>query len=272
MNISKLILAFATIFFVSSFAAKPLAASSGNIVRNPDIAPIYTGGPIAMHHFIATTLRYPADAFERRAQGLVVYAFVVEKDGTLSDFRIIRTADPALDAEALRILQAMPPWQPARHNGEVVRAEASVPMFFSINPNATSNVQGGGQQHNFARTDLDLINNNTIFTIVDRMPEFATGRADLANFISRVLRYPRQALEDGIEGRVLCSFIVSCDGSISNIEVVNSDNELLNEEAIRVISVMPRWTPGERNGERVHVRMLLPIDFVIDEEPIPTGF
>ena len=260
MNINKLILTFAVIFLAGIFMTEQSVAQ--NIVANPERPPMFMGGPDAMNAFISGTMRFPDDAFERRAQGLVVYTFVVETDGTISNIRPVRLADPALDAEALRIIQAMPLWQPAEHRGRSVRAEVTVPMFFTINPYATRNVPVQQQQTNYARTDLSIMENYAVFTIVDRMPQFATGGNALATFIARHICYPREALAAGIEGRVLCSFIVAPDGSVSNIEIVDGIPEL-NAEAIRVLSLMPNWRPGSRNGVPVHVRVLQAVYFVI---------
>jgi TonB family protein len=270
MNIRKLILIFATIFIAGNFALAqenlPLATHN-NIIKDPEIPPIFSGGTGEMNIFIVNTLKYPQQAIDEDIQGLVVYTFVVEKDGTLSGFDIIHRTHPLLDAEALRILEAMPPWRPARNNGQIVRSSSFVPMYFRYNPNA---VAGGGPAYDMTKRNADVFN-QPIYTIVDRMPEFATGTADMADFIGRVLRYPRTALQEGIEGRVLTAFIVGCNGAISNIEVVSPELPELHEEAIRLVSVMPRWTPGVRAGQAVNVRVLLPIDFVIDEAPIPTG-
>lgn len=121
----------------------------------------------------------------------------------------------------------------------------------------------------YAKTDRSVFENNDIYTIVDKMPYYETGEEGLANFISHNIRYPREALQAGIEGRILCSFIVAADGTVSNIEVVEGFHSSLNDEAIRVLGLMPRWIPGENGGEKVNVKCLLPIDFTIDEEPIP---
>lgn len=250
-------------------------SSSDKVITDPDIIPMYTGGTAEMHRFIANTLSYPADAVARDAQGLVVYTFVVEKDGTLSGFNIIHRADSLLNKEALRILQSMPPWRPARHKGEIVRAETYVPMYFKLNKNArmvsktTGNPSSSATAKAYAKTDADIIESSDIYTIVDKMPQYETGDQGLGKFISHNIRYPREALRDGIEGRILCSFIVSANGSISNIEVVEGLNPLLNDEAIRVLGLMPKWMPGENGGEKVNVKCLLPIDFKIDEDPIP---
>ena len=229
-----------------------------------------------MHRFISNTLSYPADAADREIQGLVVYTFVVEKDGTLSNFNIIHRADPLLDAEALRILQLMPPWRPARHKGEIVRAESYVPMYFKLNKQARraparTRPSESATARAYAKTDLEIIEQNEILTIVDQMPRYVYGEQGLAEFIAHNIRYPKEARQQGIEGRILCSFIVGSDGSISNIEVVEGLHTQLDNEAIRVLGLMPRWVPGENDGEKVNVKCLLPIDFTIDEEPIPAG-
>lgn len=225
-----------------------------------------------MNNFISSMLSYPEEAREREAQGLVVYTFVVEKDGTLSNFTIIHRADPLLNEEALRILQAMPPWRPARHQGEIVRAETYVPMYFKLNKDAVSHQ---GQRtvapgtNVYAKTDRDLLENSEIYTIVDKMPSYTYGEEELYKFILHNMRYPVKAKQEGIQGKILCSFVVGMDGAISNIEVVEGLDPELDKEAIRVLGLMPRWIPGENKGVKVNVKCLLPVDFKIDEDLIP---
>jgi protein TonB len=265
------IVCFTSLSTIDAIAQNVPVSQSDKIVENPDIVPMFTGGTAEMHRFISNTLSYPADAAERNAQGLVVYTFVVEKDGSLSNFNIIHRADPLLNEEALRILKNMPPWRPARHNGEIVRSETYVPMYFKLNKNVqySTRTSSSATARAYAKTDQSILQNSEIYTIVDKMPVYEYGEKELANFISYNMRYPKEALQQGIEGRILCSFIVGKDGSISNIEVVSGSNEALNNEAIRVLGLMPKWTPGENNGEKVNVKCLLPIDFTIDEQPIP---
>lgn len=280
MNLRKHLFVLAMFFLVGNFVAKqfvalaqdPPVSSSDRVFEKPDVIPMFTGGTAAMHNFIASTLSYPADARERDAQGLVVYTFVVEKDGSLSNFNIIHRADPLLNDEALRILQAMPPWRPARHNGEIVRSETYVPMYFRLNKNAAAaagNRAAAPGTNVYAKTDLDLIENSDMYTIVDKMPQYSYGEDGLAKFISHNIRYPIKAKQDGIQGRILCSFVVGSDGSISNIEVVEGLDPALDYEAVRVLGLMSKWIPGENKGEKVNVKCLLPIDFTIDEDPIP---
>lgn len=280
MSARKCIFLLVTAFLVFQVIAKQSVvlaqeapvSKSNHVHEDPDVVPMFTGGTAAMNNFISSTLSYPEEAREREAQGLVVYTFVVEKDGTLSNFNIIHRADPLLNEEALRILQAMPPWRPARHKGEIVRAETYVPMYFKLNKGAAPHQGQRAAEPGtnvYAKTDRDILENSEIYTIVDKMPRYAYGEEGLAKFISHNVRYPVKAKQEGIQGRILCSFIVGTDGTISNIEVMEGLDPELDNEAIRVLGVMPRWIPGENKGIKVNVKCLLPIDFKIDEEPIP---
>lgn len=119
-----------------------------------------------------------------------------------------------------------------------------------------------GQQPTPAASEDD-----TPFLIVDEMPLFQ-GK-DLNTFRSWLqsqIRYPAEALKRGIEGRVVLSFIVERDGSVSTIQLLQSPDRILSEEARRVVSSSPKWTPGRQNGHLVRVRYMLPVDFSIPKK------
>ena len=100
------------------------------------------------------------------------------------------------------------------------------------------------------------------YDYVDVRPQFPGGERGLINFINDTREYPYDAYVNRIQGRVLCSFIVHPDGKISHIEVLRgAADETLNEEALRVISLMPRWSPGKLGNAKVYVRCVLPIPF-----------
>lgn len=114
-----------------------------------------------------------------------------------------------------------------------------------------------GQQPTPAASEDD-----TPFLVAEEMPLFQ-GK-DLNTFRSWLqsqIRYPAEALKRGIEGRVVLSFIVERDGSVSTIELLQSPDRILSEEARRVVSSSPKWTPGRQNGHLVRVRYMLPVDF-----------
>lgn len=239
--------------------------AKGKIIEIPDIDPMYPGGSQEMLRFISTSLRYPREAAENDKQGLVVYNFVVNLDGSLSDFEIMHRAHPLLDAEALRIIKSMPAWRPAVYKGQNVRARHYVPMYFKLNKNGYRTTSSTTAQQ---RKVMPLDENEEIFTIVDEMPQFPTGEEGLGKFISEYIKYPSRAKDEGIQGRILCSFIIRKDGAVSNLEVINGLDNDLDNEALRVLSMMPKWMPGKNDNKVVSVKCILPIDFTLEEDSI----
>ena len=94
--------------------------------------------------------------------------------------------------------------------------------------------------------------------VVEQAPTF---NGDLKAFLSQNVKYPKKAMENGVQGRVLVSFIVETNGSISNVKVVRSVDPELDAEALRVVKKMPKWIPGMQKGKAVRVRFTLPISF-----------
>ncbi len=100
-----------------------------------------------------------------------------------------------------------------------------------------------------------------IFDVVEQQPEFPGGQAALLQWISENIRYPQIAEENGIQGRVICTFVVEPDGSITNVQAVRKVDPSLDKEAIRVLKKMPRWNPGKQNGTAVRVKYTVPVMF-----------
>ena len=102
------------------------------------------------------------------------------------------------------------------------------------------------------------------FMVVEKMPEFPGGTAALMNYLQKNIKYPTVCRENNIQGRVLIQFIVNRDGSIVEPEVVKSVNPYLDKEALRVISGMPKWSPGEQRGKPVRVKFTVPVNFKLN--------
>ena len=112
----------------------------------------------------------------------------------------------------------------------------------------------------FAQTDAD--EEEQVYNVVETMPEYPGGNDAMLRFINnQTKRYP-VASNPNTRGRVVCQFIVEKDGTLSNVEVIRSAGEpLLKSEAVRIIESMPRWTPGQHDGQPVRVLYTLPINF-----------
>ena len=103
--------------------------------------------------------------------------------------------------------------------------------------------------------------NDMVFDVVEVMPQFPGGQIAMLQYLMKNMKYPEQAMKEGIQGRVAVSFIVEKDGSISDVKPVLSVHPLLNKEAVRVVKSMPKWSPGKHNGKPVRVRFNLPVMF-----------
>ena len=102
---------------------------------------------------------------------------------------------------------------------------------------------------------------NKVFDVVEQMPSFPGGMAALMAYLQKAIKYPPVAEENGIQGRVVCTFVVERDGSVTDVRVAKSVDPSLDKEAVRVVSAMPRWIPGKQNGQSVRVKYTLPVTF-----------
>ena len=110
----------------------------GDVFDVVEEMPQYPGGPQALFKFLGENVHYPEEAEKAGIQGRVIATFVVEKDGSISQPTVVKSVDPLLDAEAIRVISAMPNWKPGRQNGKVVRVKYTVPLSF--------NLDGGGEE------------------------------------------------------------------------------------------------------------------------------
>ena len=108
----------------------------------------------------------------------------------------------------------------------------------------------------------EQVADDAVYLQVEQMPEFPGGQAALFKYLSENVKYPATAQNNGTQGRVICSMVVDKDGTVTNVEVARSAGDAsLDEEAVRVIQSMPRWTPGKKSGTPVRVKYTIPITF-----------
>lgn len=103
--------------------------------------------------------------------------------------------------------------------------------------------------------------NDMVFDVVEVMPQYPGGQIAMLKYLMENIKYPEQAMKEGIQGRVTVRFIVEKDGSISDVKPILSVHPLLNKEAVRVVESMPKWSPGKQNGKPVRVRFNVPVMF-----------
>lgn len=115
-----------------------------------------------------------------------------------------------------------------------------------------------------AQVKNETTTSENVFDVVEDMPQYPDGMQGMMKFLIENISYPKDAQEKKISGRVLVTFVVEKDGSISNVETVKSVFPSLDDEAVRVVKSMPNWKPGKQNGKVVRVKYTLPISFSLD--------
>ena len=100
-----------------------------------------------------------------------------------------------------------------------------------------------------------------VYDVVEQQPEFPGGTSGLAKWLGDNIKYPAEAAKQGIEGRVIVQFVVGIDGTVSNVKLMRPVNPLLDQEALRVVTAMPKWTPGKQDGKPVAVKYTIPVTF-----------
>ena len=112
---------------------------------------------------------------------------------------------------------------------------------------------------------INKVDNDTIYNVVEVAPEFPGGMDKMAKYLSENIKYPEEAKEKGISGRVFISFVIEKDGSVTEVKVMRSVNPIVDNEAVRVVKAMPKWKPGLMKGKPVRVSYVLPINFKLDD-------
>jgi protein TonB len=111
--------------------------------------------------------------------------------------------------------------------------------------------------------DEEEVEEAEIFTVVESMPTFPGGMGALMKYLAENIKYPPLAKESGIQGRVFINFVVEPDGRISNVKVLRGIGGGCDEEAVRVVKSMPKWSPGKQRGKPVRVSYNLPVKFTL---------
>lgn len=204
--------------------------------------PSFPGGDAELLKYIATNIKYPKESQDNGEQGRVICSFIVGRDGSVNNPEVLRGVTPLLNEEAVRVINTMPRWNPGMQRGRAVAVKYTVPITFRL------------------KSPVEEAKEETL-TVVDVMPQYPGGDRELLKFIAQSIKYPTDAQEAGVQGRVICSFVVDKKGNIVEPKIIRGIDPSLDAEALRVIGMMPRWTPGRQDGKAVRVLYTVPITF-----------
>jgi TonB family protein len=194
---------------------------------------------------------FPERAFTIRSEGMKSPLFVI--DGVVTDITLNKI-DPAT-IESVIVIKGEAALnmygEKARDGAIIIKTRKDIysrrikkPVYIEV-----------------SKTPKEQVDISIPLVLVGDMPEFPGGSEALLNWIAKNIRYPEEALKQKAEGKVTVRFVVTSEGKIGNIDVIKSDNQIFNEEAMRVVSSMPNWKPGRQNGKKVDVYSTVPVEF-----------
>jgi len=204
--------------------------------------------------FIYQNVKYPKEAREAGIEGMAVVQFIVEKDGSIADAKIVRSIGGGCDEEVLKVVYMMPNWIPGKQAGEPVRVQFNLPVKFKLDPKAASDKK-------------KVADSKPLFApCEDAENQVKCANGKMFDFIIDNLKYPKAAKEAGVEGMVVVKFKIAEDGAVQEAKVVKGIGGGCDEEALRVVNLMPNWVPATQDGKRVATELTLPFKFALPKD------
>lgn len=234
---------------VVGFAAKRDSVP-GEVFKVVEKMPEYPSGSLELLKFLAQNIRYPETAKKENIQGMVVVQFIIGKDGSIIDPHVVHGIGGGANEEALRVVKMMPKWKPGTQKGQAVNVQFNLPIRFMLEGEVVEKKEASKE----------------VFKVVEQMPSYPGGPADLLKFLATNINYPKVAKDNGVEGMVVVQYVIEKDGSISNAKVVKGIGAGCDEEALRVVNAMPNWIAGKQRGQAVAVQFNLPIRFKLEDK------
>lgn len=195
--------------------------------------------------------------------GRMIASFTVDVDGSLKNIKLIQMIDVDSGVELIRVLNKCPKWTPAKRGGKPISIEINYPMVFNFDQQTKEppKIKNIGTQSPISKQPVESkfdVQQDEIYTTagLEVRPEFPGGIQEFYNFIGANYKTPNTA---GLAGKVYVSFVIEKDGSVTDIKVLRDIGHGTGREAVRVLSMCPKWIPGEQNGKKVRVLYSLPI-------------
>ncbi|HZK61637.1 MAG TPA: energy transducer TonB, partial [Anaerovoracaceae bacterium] len=198
--------------------------------------------------WVVSQAKYPDEARAKNLEGWVTVNFTIELDGSVSNVVSSGLVDPILSNEIVRVIQSSPKWEAPENPAVDEPFSFGITLKFKL---------------------PDKIINDAPFVMVEEMPQYPGGDAELLNFIKSNTKYPESAKAEKIQGRVIVRFVVNTDGKTEGLSVLKGVHPLLDAEAVRVISMLSGFRPGMQGGKPVNVWYMVPVTFTLSApEPL----
>src|ERR1035437_2977689 len=220
--------------------------------------PEFKGGEKALIKFMNVNIHYPLIAQKAGVEGTVIVRFVVNIHGNISNVKLKKGIGSGCDEEAVRVVKAMPAWNPGRNNGKVIPVMINIPIEFQLSKKTIQEETIDILDH---PTGLLKDDKNLPLSYVEQKPQFKGGKVAMLKFLKNKMYCPIAAKNSGFQGTVIVQFVVGETGKISRVKTLHGFDNACDEEAMRLVKSMPNWIPGRMNGQAVPSIFQIPIKF-----------
>ncbi|MDY0102236.1 MAG: M56 family metallopeptidase [Lentimicrobium sp.] len=256
---AKFMLPFSVRFTLSGDARSELPDGQdeeNGIYTVVEEVPRFKGGDGARIEYLSNAITYPEKAKKDKVEGTVYVTFVIEKDGAISNVRVLRGIGSGCDEVAVKAVTEMPVWEPGKHRGQPVRVQFTMPLKFTLNSKKEDSPEHWG----------GINSRDEVFTVVENAPEFPGGDDARSAYLAKAVVYPEAAKKNGIQGTVYVTFVIEKDGKVSGAKVLRGIGGGCDESAVNAVNSMPDWKPGTQRGEPVRVQFTMPVKFSLEKK------
>ncbi len=242
-----------------------------------------------MLEFVYSNLKYPSKARDAGVEGMCVVQFVIEKDGAVTEAKIVRDIGADCGVETKKVINNFPIWIPGKQKGKTVRVMYTLPVKFKLEGDTKkqedAKIVAFGEANQKIKEENLIIDKKTekkedIFKVVQEMPRFSgcedmegtakekeeCAKGKMLEYIYTNIRYPIEAKTKGIDGMSVISLVIEKDGAVTNVGTLRDPGLGTGAEAARIVRGMPKWIPGKQNGKTVRVQYTLPVKFKLEKE------
>lgn len=237
------------------------------------IQPENNGGWNKFYNYLSRTVKYPKLAYQYQLQGNVLIKFTLTS-GVVSGISTGALLGQGCDAEVMRTIMNFDDFKSVDNGHYTIKVAFRLPgVNTRVKNNVSSTPKGYTALNTITITSsaksgeiAELPQDQRIYDFVslDKQPGFPGGMDKFYTYIKAGIRYPKEAIEKNIQGKVFLSFIVEDDGQLSDIKVTRGIGGGADEEAVRLLSASPKWTPGTAEGHPVKVKYNIPITFALN--------
>lgn len=238
---------YSIVFCFITFTAK--CQTNAPVLTFAEQMPRYGESPTDFTDYLNTHIQYPIDAMLQMVEGKLMATCIINEQGKIIDIMLRNSVYPSIDAEAIRVLRAMPNWNPGKQNGRPVSVAITIPIDFNLKVEPII-------------PEYKWVSRSTVES--EMYPSFPGGNQELKRFVYQKKSYPAAAKAAGKNETVNVGFTVKKDGSIVNIKAQHYDEWGFAEETERLVKAMPKWLPGKLNNRYTDCNVTLKIVFKLN--------